>query len=67
MINLINITELKDLDKGEFFKLTPDSKKVWVKGDYDRSQKKFSCINAENINNERFFKSSQVIWQGFEY
>ena len=67
MINIINITELKDLSNGDFFQLKPNAKKVWVKGEYDRSQKKYSCINAENINDERFFKADQVVWLGFTY
>jgi len=61
------VTELKDLPKGEYFKLSPSSQKVWIKEDYQRNIKKYSCSNALDINNERFFKSEQVVYVNFEF
>ena len=60
-------TTIKDLPGGEFFKTSPTASKVWTKGTYERSIKKYSCINAEDINNERFIKGSQSVFINFEY
>ena len=67
MALLIEVTELKDLSKGEYFKISPSSQKVWVKEDYQRDIKKYSCSNALDMNNERFFKPSQVVYLNFEF
>ena len=66
-LNIIEVTELKDLNKGEYFKLKPDSKKVYIKGEYLRDEKRFSCIDFEDINKERFLKPTTVIWTQFEF
>ena len=63
----IETTTLKDLPGGEFFKKSPTASKVWTKGTYQRDIKKYSCINAEDINNETFLKGSQNVFINFEY
>ena len=58
---------LKELKKGEFFKLKENSKKVYVKDEYDRSTKKFCCYNYEDINDFREFKGNKEIFIDFIY
>lgn len=48
------------LKKGDYFRLK-NGKCQYVKGDYDRSSKKYSCFKADDINSERFFKGSVPI------
>jgi hypothetical protein len=58
---------LKDLPKGEFIKKTPGSKKVYRKGDYDRSSKRFQLDDYNDISNAVYVKGSAEVWAGFSY
>lgn len=61
--------KLKDLKKGEYFTRKnieyPTEKQVWIKGDYDRQLKKYSCINFSDISREIFLKSETEIFVDF--
>ena len=62
------ISELKELKKGDFFKLRDsDTATVYVKGEYDRSTKTYSCFKFEDVNDERFFKGSKKVFVGFTF
>ena len=65
------MTTLKELKKGDIFTLKaiekPFDSQVWIKGDYDRSLKAFSCINYADANRERFFKASREIFTEFTF
>lgn len=61
------IVSLKNVKKGEFVKRKPDSKKVYIKGDYDHASKTFSLIDADDMNREIFLKGSTVVHIGFTY
>jgi len=63
----LNITAIRDLPKGEFFKRKADAKAVYKKGDYDRSSKSFSCIDCDDICREIFIKSNKPVFTGFTY
>lgn len=68
-------TKIKDLKKGEYFCIRQydDSSKevkssvVWVKGEYDRSSKTFSCYKFDDINHEHFFKGSKVVFTDINF
>jgi len=66
-LNGIAVTELRDLNQGDYFKTTPDSKKVYQKGEYLKGEKRFRCGDAEDINRERFLKPDSVVWTRFEF
>lgn len=57
--------ELKKLKKGDYFKV-PNCNVIYVKGDYERSLKKFSCHKFDNVNTERFFKGDKKVIENFE-
>jgi hypothetical protein len=62
--------ELKYLKKGDFFKRIRNgapSKKVYLKGDYDKSEKAFLCTNYEDINDYIFLKPKTAVFIDFEY
>ena len=63
----IQSAPIKELKKGEFLKRKPDSKKVYVKGDYDRATKSFCCINYEDINDYIFIKATKAVFVGFTF
>jgi hypothetical protein len=59
--------ELRKIKQGEVFKRKPDAKGLFVKGDYDRGTKSFSCSDYNDMNRELFIKSTKLVWLGFEY
>lgn len=73
--NTLNSTSksvnLKDLKKGEYFTLKqinePNENQVYIKGDYDRGSKTFSCSKFSDTNSERFIKGSKQVFIGFTF
>ena len=59
--------QLKDVKKGEFIRRKADSKVTYIKGDYDRTNKDYSCINFDDINKELFIKGTTKVWIGFTF
>lgn len=69
-------TEVGNLKEGTFFvthreSITDDSvnnaNAVWIRGEYDRTEKKYSCTNFNNINRERFLSPSKIVYFGFTF
>ena len=60
-------TEIKNLKKGEFIKRKEDSQQVYIKGDYDRTTKSYSCIAYDDINKEIFIKANKKVFYGFTF
>lgn len=59
--------KLSDLKKGEFFKRKADARKVYRKGDYDRAERKFSCMDEDDISREILLKGDTMVYVGFDY
>ena len=63
--------KLKELKKGEWFTLkpieNPTEHQVYVKGDYDRANKKYSVTHWDDINSERFLKGDITVYTGFTF
>ena len=60
-------TQIKNLKKGELIKRKADAKQVYIKGDYDRASKSFSCIDYEDINHEIFIKADKIVFYDFTF
>jgi len=58
---------VKDLKKGEYFKRKVTSKTTYIRGEFCRELKKYSCIDTEDMNREIFLKGSTAITTEFEY
>ena len=58
---------IKDLPRGTFLRKQQFSKKTFIRGEYDRASKSYSVINAEDINDEYFIRSTTKVWAGFVY
>lgn len=62
------MVELKTLKNGDFFKLNnKENATIYVKGEYDRSSKKYSCYKYYDVNDERFFNGSKKVFVEFEF
>ena len=65
----MEITTLKEIKKGEYFKLV-NSKgvagaTVYVKDDYDRSERKYMVTRFDDISSSRLLKGSQRVTTDF--
>ena len=63
--------KLKDLKRGEFFTCKPieypRESQVYIRGEYDRSIKKYCCLKFNDICDERTFKGDRVVYVGFTF
>lgn len=63
--------KLSELKKGDFFTRkpleNPSEKQVLIRDNYDRTEKKFSCIHFDDICDEIFLKGSTVVYTGFTF
>lgn len=56
-------TTIKQLKKGSLFKLKDtESAPIWVRGEYDRSSKKFSTYKYYDVFHERFVKGDTEVF-----
>lgn len=61
-------TTVAKLKKGEFFKLSEsDTAPVWIRGEYVRSEKRYSCYKFDDVNHENWFKGSKEVFIDFEF
>ncbi len=58
---------IKDLEAGEWFKTSKKSKRVYEKGQYDRTEKMFFCEDQTDISNAKYFKSDKLVFTDFEF
>ena len=62
---------LKELKKGDFFRIIRKGqvgKKIYIKGYFDRSEKKYLCTDWEDAGSEgKYFKSTQEVTIDFEF
>lgn len=63
--------KLRDVKKGEFFTKKPyecpSDTQVWIKGDYDRSLKKYSCTRCSDFCDEQFISPDKDVYIDFIY
>lgn len=62
---------VKELKKGQFFTLkaieNPTEKQVFIRGDYDREQKKYECVRFDDCNRFRYLKGSAEVFTDFTF
>lgn len=56
--------KIKELKKGDFFKLTENGC-VYVRSDYIKADKKYECYKYDDINSFRYFKGDKEIITDF--
>jgi len=64
-------TTVKSLKKGDWFTKKdlsdPTEMQVWIRGDYDRSSKRYSIICFGDINKEQFVKPETTAYTDFTF
>ena len=59
---------LSKLKKGEYFRLKDSDKApVWVRGEYVRSERKYSTYKYDDTNHEKFLKGSKIVFVNFTF
>lgn len=62
---------LKELKQGEYFTLKPiecpTDRQVFIRGEYERSEKKYSCGRFDDISYERFLKGTTIVYTDFTF
>lgn len=66
------IVKIEDVKKGEFLKLTTlggtvYGTKVYTKGDYDRSQKKYELKEWDDISGYKYINKGRLVLIDFTY
>lgn len=63
--------KLKDLKLGEYFTLKPieypTESQVYVRGEYDRSEKKYDCGKFSDISYSRMFDGNKEVYTDFTF
>lgn len=59
--------KLKDVKKGEFIKRKPEAKKVFIRGEYDRSYNKYRCDDWDDISRDIMLKGTTIVFIDFDY
>ena len=63
--------KIKDLKQGEWFTLKPSEypkdSQVYIREDYERSEKKYYCSKWSDICAGRFLKGDKVVYVDFTF
>ena len=59
--------QIKDVKKGEFIRRKPEAKTTFIRGQYDRSMKDYSCTDFMDTNREIFLKGTAKVWIDFTF
>ena len=64
-------TTIKDIKRGEWFTLkdieNPTEMQVWIKDEYDRTEKAYWCQCFGDINKFRLFKGNKEVYTEFTF
>ena len=61
------VTTIKALKPGAFFKLSPMSKTVYIRGAYARSLGKYECEKYDDMNSLSYFKGDRKAYTDFTF
>lgn len=61
-------TAMGDVKKGDFFKLSnKPNAKVYVRDEYDKSEKAYWCHEYYDVNSGRYIKKNKTVYTGFTF
>lgn len=55
------------IPQGEYVKRKPDARKVYRRGEYDQSTKRYALQDTEDMNREVYVKRDTKLYVGFTY
>ena len=55
--------ELRKLDRGDLYRLAGnDDAPVWVRDEYDRSERKYLCYKWDDVNHWAYMRSARGVY-----
>lgn len=58
--------KIREIKKGEFFTRkpleNPSESQVWIRGEYDRAQKKYECVRFDDANRFSYLKGETQVY-----
>lgn len=61
-------THIRNTNQGQYFRLKDsENAPVWIRGEYNRSEGKYSCTRFDDANHESLMKPNRIIFIGFEF
>jgi hypothetical protein len=67
----LEVVTVRELKPGEFFTLhaytDPDAERVYIRGEYDRSERRYICGKFSGIGAGRYFKPGAEVITGFTF
>lgn len=64
----IQICAVRDLKRGEYFRLNnSETAPVWVRGEYDRTSRKYYCHKFDDVNHSHVFWPDADVYVGFTF
>ena len=63
--------KIKELKKGDFFTKKsisdPSGSQVWIRGEYDRTERKYECVNFDDANRFCYLKGDKEVFTDFVF
>ena len=59
--------KLSAVKKGEFIKRKADARKVYIRGEFDRTEKKYRCDDWDDISRDVLLKGETMVFVGFDF
>ncbi len=59
--------KVEQIKKGEYVRRKADAVKTYIRGEYDKSSKRFSLVDCDDINRELFVKRGTELFTDFTY
>ena len=63
------IKKIKDMKRGEYFTLRPVAEpkesQVFIRGEYDRTEKRYECIQFSDMCSTRYIKGDKEVYTDF--
>ena len=63
----MNATAVRNVKKGEFVKRKVSARKVYIRGEYDRTSRRYSLVDFEDHCREIFVARTATVITGFTF
>lgn len=64
-------TKIRELKRGQYFTLKdipePKESQVFVRGEYDRTEKRYECIRFDDISHTRYISGDKEVYTDFTF
>lgn len=63
--------KLREVKRGDYFTKKnidfPRDSQVWIRGEYDRSEKKYECYRFDDVNTTCYIKGDKEVYVDFTF